>query len=619
MTDTESLNRELLLKYFPAVLQKLDHSLELPQVEILRTESVLIRNQEVIKFSRGDLSFLSQPPYKAEDKARAIISESLPEGDLLSDTVICIGISFVTLLRTLINERTKQIKSIIILEPDAHIFLEVLKKYDLSPVLRDIRVKLLVSSVANDCADALAQEIHPLRSRGWVLVLNPESYSFYRAFLEGFRERLTSVTTSLRLILNTTLRHSNRFVVNSFVNLANRPIAPDVSIFSGIATGLPVFLIAAGPSLERHLGVLQKYQKSCLTVCVGPAWKTLRAHSITPDFVVSIDPFDPNFTHFEGLAASTEWLVSDLANNCQIVENFGGKIVFCTSSDDQSEVFKELFGTKFTTVGTGGSVAHTAFNFCRLMGASKIVLIGQDLAYTGGISHAQGHTGRTSLAEDISTNPDAFREITAYGGTGKVTTNKQMDVYRLWYERLADKSDIVNATEGGARIDGVLEVPLCEMITKIADDADYPARLDEARRQIEEVSPTKLRRKGDVLKVSARQRRLLSELRAVRRKAEVCVKIMEELLNAADDGEPLKPLKERYNMAAKDLQAMSPALDLLLSTLLKNEVFVSKRNFSLFSEDERKHFETNFSLHTRLVTATKHAEELINLLVIKKG
>jgi len=619
VTEIERQNRSLLRQYFPGLTEKLEDAFRLNTQQPLSVETVVTRGTEVIRFCREGVAFFGEPPYHAGEKATGIINDSIPPEDVETDTIICVGSSFLTLIRDLLATRQGQIKSVIILEPDPEVFIQVIKTNDLSGILVDARLKILVSANPLDCADALAIEIHPMRSKGWTLVLNPDSYQFYRGFLDLFRGRLTSVTTTLRLVLNTTLRHSDRFLVNSFVNLANRPHSPDISIFSGLALNLPVLLIAAGPSLEKQLSLLAEYQSKCLMVCVGPAWKSLRAAGIVPHFVVSIDPFDPNYTHFEGLSAQSEWLISDLANNCQIVETFSGPLAFCVSSDDHGEIFHELTGRNFLTVATGGSVAHSAFNFCRLMGAGRIVLVGQDLAYTGGISHAQGHTGRTALADELSTNPDAFREIDAYGGVGKVVTNKQMDVYRLWYERLPDKADILNATEGGARIDGIVEMPLKDILYNLNADSEYEKRFASCVQKLIEVSSTNPMVDKPATQAASRRHKLLRELRRIRTLSTKCVEIMEQLLAAADDGKALDSLKTRYNKASRALVKIPRILDLLLSALLKNEVFVSHRNFNLFSENERKHLETNFSLHSRLVLATKSAEELIELLEMKKG
>ncbi|MGA0113838.1 MAG: motility associated factor glycosyltransferase family protein [Candidatus Nanopelagicaceae bacterium] len=619
MTDVEQHNRSLLDQYFPGILDKLHTALNQASQEPLSIETLAVRGKNILRFVRGPVALLGEPPYHPEKKAKEIVEEALSSSDGSLDTLICIGSSFVTLLRVLLQTRKESINSIIVLEPDPAIFSQVIKSHDITDLLTDRRLKLLVSSNPNDCADALASEIHPIRCKGWGFILNPDSYEFYHGFLEHFRSRLMSASTSLRLTLITALRHSDRFLGNAFVNLASRPAAPDVSVFAGIAEKVTTLLVAAGPSLENHLELLQKHQHDVLIVCVGPAWKTLRAHSIIPHFVISIDPFDPNYSHFEGLNAESEWLISDLANNCEIVEKYSGSIAFCVSSDEHGEIFSTLAGRSWTTVATGGSVAHTAFNFCRLMKAKQIVLVGQDLAYTGGISHAKGHTGRTTLADEVAINPDVFREIPAFGGQGRVTTNKQMDVYRLWYERLPDKSDIVNATGGGARIEGIREVDLTEIFANLEDVDDQSQAIDIAEAYLQGIPSSVTATRDEVRRRSIEQRRLLSEVRRIRAHSSKCLEIMEYLLDAADRGEDLNELKKQYNSVSSRIRSMSRSLDLILSTLLKTEVFVTHRNFNLFPSDERKHLETNFSLHTRLVNATRTAEELLKLFTIKKG
>lgn len=47
-------------------------------------------------------------------------------------------------------------------------------------------------------------------------------------------------------------------------------------------------------------------------------------------------------------------------------------------------------GYEFPNVVSGGSVSTEAFMIALQMGFKNIVLIGQDLAFTGGVSHTKG-------------------------------------------------------------------------------------------------------------------------------------------------------------------------------------------------------------------------------------
>jgi len=609
--STEEKNLAALRRHFPSVLDQLEESIQPKNGKEVSAETILIRDVPRLRFTTPSGAFFAEPPYQTQEKARQILTESLAESNPQADTLICLGSSFVTLIQVLLESPTEKIKSVIVIEPEPFVLRAAIKYLDFTGVLSDTRLKFLVNHDAAVCADSLASEIHPMQSLGWSIALNPDSYQFYKSFLYDFRARLESVSNNVRLNLLTSIRHADRFLINSFRNYSSHGHCPDVRIFRDLARGLPAVLVAAGPSLEKQIPKLKRLRDRLLMVCVGPAWKTLRMHGIVPHFVVSIDPFDPNYTHFEGLEARGEWLISDLANSCEVVNTFQGPIAFCVSNEQQKTIFEALRDRELTILETGGSVAHTAMWFCRLLGADPIVLIGQDLAYTGGISHAHGHTGRSSLETEKALNPEAFRTVEAFGGDGLVTTNKQMDVYRLYYERLPTKADLINATEGGAKIAGVREGCFDEAIASHLDSDSYSDLYSHFLSSMDRLDQSSRLTSSENERDYRARRELWEALKRTRNQAKKCVALMEMILDAADKGRPSERLKERYNLAIRKMTEMPPSADFLLSALLTNEVFVSQRNFNLFSGNERKHLETNYSLQSRIVSASNRALELI--------
>ena len=97
------------------------------------------------------------------------------------------------------------------------------------------------------------------------------------------------------------------------------------------------------------------------------------------------------------------------------------------------------------------------------------MLIGQDLAYgKGRNTHAKGHVTTTEEEEAM---PSEY--ATAYGGKGEVETMSVWNQFRQFFEVLITltKKDhkeisVYNCTEGGARIDGAIEMPFKELLKK---------------------------------------------------------------------------------------------------------------------------------------------------------
>ena len=103
----------------------------------------------------------------------------------------------------------------------------------------------------------------------------------------------------------------------------------------------------------------------------------------------------------------------------------------------------------------------TAVEVAISLGAKQVVLVGADLAFSGGTSHSKGtaevHHIETMKCEQIQ------------GLDGAVFTSNQLNIYRKWIEqRIVREKNVkfYNATEGGAIIKGMKNVKLSEVVKK---------------------------------------------------------------------------------------------------------------------------------------------------------
>lgn len=102
----------------------------------------------------------------------------------------------------------------------------------------------------------------------------------------------------------------------------------------------------------------------------------------------------------------------------------------------------------------GGSCAHLAVGLALHVGASPIVMVGQDLAYGEEGTHANGTVyDKKPLVEE-----DEDLLVKGYYG-GHVKTRKVWIEFKTIFENMFMTTDklIINATEGGARIEGTTQ------------------------------------------------------------------------------------------------------------------------------------------------------------------
>lgn len=114
----------------------------------------------------------------------------------------------------------------------------------------------------------------------------------------------------------------------------------------------------------------------------------------------------------------------------------------------------------------GISVTHFAFILAYHIGAPAIILVGQDLAFGGeGQTHSSG-----SVYDDLKVNLETETQVIyleGYDGE-KVPSQVTWRLFRDWYEIFLERYPtlLINATEGGAKIKGTVQLTLQEAMEK---------------------------------------------------------------------------------------------------------------------------------------------------------
>ncbi|AKJ52983.1 hypothetical protein CD56_00850 [Campylobacter lari] len=233
-------------------------------------------------------------------------------------------------------------------------------------------------------------------------------------------------------------------------------------------------IVSTGPSLIKQLPLLKEYANKASIICADSAYPILAKHNIKPDYVLMLERddvvikcFDNDFKEFDkGILFILASVVHQKAIEYLKRNNRQFMLVHRPLPFAQS-----LNMNDYGYLGTGMSVANMAYELAVKLGHKNIILIGQDLAYDeNGKSHPKDYVHGEAIENDRKEG--LF--ITAYGGNGKVETNKWWKVFKETFEKdiaLMNPLGIntYNATEGGARIEGSIEKPfkeLCENLLK---------------------------------------------------------------------------------------------------------------------------------------------------------
>ena len=211
-------------------------------------------------------------------------------------------------------------------------------------------------------------------------------------------------------------------------------------------------VVAAGPSLETVLPKMAEIKKHAVIVCVETALHAMLRTGVEPDFIVLTDPQYYAYKHIASLASPSSVLVCPLSVYPAAFRFKCCEILLCSEMFPVSTFFEQQLG-QFGYLGAGGSVASSAWNLCRMLGAKNIYFAGLDLSYTAKQTHIRGSSAEQSfhINEDrikglqkysagamFDANPEY---ATAYNGK-KVLTDTRMKMFAWWFE-----SNIASTTE----------------------------------------------------------------------------------------------------------------------------------------------------------------------------
>ncbi|WP_258359741.1 motility associated factor glycosyltransferase family protein [Moorella sulfitireducens] len=386
------------------------------------------------------------------------------------DTLIVLGVGLGYHLAALV-EKANEVK-IIAVEPA----VELLKYCFFNPALKNLEQtgKIIIFHHEQPLQNFLTAHIDQfLLERVKVIEYKPLERVFPQEFLK-YRREINDILFGLLCSLNTALRFSVTWTRNFFLNLAKVLTSTPVKSFYGVFQSKPGIIVSAGPSLNKNLSLLKEAKGKAIILTVGTALKPVLATGINPDIGVSIDGGKANFRHFEGIDTTGFPLLFDPIIYPRILEEYKGCLI--------ASVYFEIFQTWLQNLGyldpgqvrMGPSVANYAFDFALKLGLDPIIFIGQDLAFTGGNTHARG-----TVYENREPTKEKSRllEIEGFYG-GKVITDRSLHAMLQYIETqiamTANGRRIINATEGGARIKGTEVMTLRQAIDTYCQEPFNP-------------------------------------------------------------------------------------------------------------------------------------------------
>ncbi|TMQ16146.1 MAG: DUF115 domain-containing protein [Deltaproteobacteria bacterium] len=332
-----------------------------------------------------------------------------------------------------------------------------------------------------------------------------------RGELDAVVGRLREVLADLRIHRNTVRVFSRTWIEQGAANLSAIARWPSIAAVGDRFVGVPMIIVAPGPSLARNVGQLAAARGRAIIAAFSHSLRPVLAAGVTPDLVITVDPQDVRY-HFAGCDLSRTCLVNAATVHPALFDLPAQRFLTASANCAIDDWIFDGVGETAVLPG-GGSVATSALSLGLAWGCDPIVFLGLDLSFPGGAYYVSTSCDGAARAEvddrgvmQVAGWSDGFRAMKAAGGPGAVgertvelpgwdggvvPSSFMFSMFHRWFvDQLrgitaaggaADPCvTVFNCTEGGAHIAGMEHRPFAEVLAQLDQPIDVAVELDAA-------------------------------------------------------------------------------------------------------------------------------------------
>ncbi len=387
------------------------------------------------------------------------------------------GLGYAALL---LRERMLEPQRILLMGPSLSVFRAALQTVNLTELIHDPAVTLVVGAQPGAVRQAVLDHLIEFMANSVTAVEYPPVTGAFGEWAEAAKQEAQETLRFGQSGLITKFKDGPLTIQNLLGNLEAIASTPGLSAFGESLKNVPAVVIAAGPSLAKNMHLLKDMQDQFLLLAVDTAYELLVKNDIRPHIVVTVDPTELNLRHFHQDHYHGVWLLFDPEARPEIVNKFSKRLVAMTDKHDFFQWLDNQTGGK-GTIRKGGMVSQAGLYAAAYLACSPIILVGQDLALDReqGMTHI-GDTAncrRVGFVEGDRTKADVpnldgsqtSREplfwVDGVDGEPVPTVQSFLLYIRMLEEDVRRiPARVIDATEGGAKLDGTEIKPLAEVI-----------------------------------------------------------------------------------------------------------------------------------------------------------
>ncbi|MBW7956379.1 MAG: motility associated factor glycosyltransferase family protein [Deltaproteobacteria bacterium] len=412
--------------------------------------------------------------------------------------VLIFGLGCGHLLKALVEKGQKKV---VVYEPSPEILHGVLRQADLSDILA------LDDVFVHDDMQGVVAAVRSMDGFDDLLcyTTSPYKMSFPKEYLD-FLNKVNNAQVSNKVNIRTDVDSREAWIRNYLANIPQILACTPVDALRDRLKGVPLVIAGAGPSLHKNAHLLREARGKAVIIAAITAYKPLLKYGVVPDFIIASEKVDlPEYFAYDENDRETRLILGEVSHPGMFTREVKEKYVFFSPFMTLGSEHAGFFGSDYFPA-SGGSVTTAALDIGVMLGCSPIVFIGQDLCFGESGTHAEGgvyvaqdvrideEKGEVVIEEDYVTLSEkarsAFKLMWLKGVGGKPVPSKfDWVTFHQWFENylavMKKKGiplNVINATEGGAYIEGMEHVPLSQVLERyVKNEVSLDEIIDAAR------------------------------------------------------------------------------------------------------------------------------------------
>jgi len=459
-----------------------------PNIKISQLESNKLGFSYI--FNKEDLQISSQI-YPIEMSKRILEAEYADKKESINKATAAFLFVMDPFLCEQFMTRYDWFKKVYVVFPSADYLNTLCYYYDFTVLIKNDGFRPIVNNNISDLIKDI--EANLIQSEFIYSGLKMFSYSPFdkvsKEILSKSMESILQITSFMQTNFGTEFGLGELMIENELKAIDKIPKYPDASVFMDMLKGMPVVCVAAGPSLSKNIDYLYEIKEDVYIIAAASCLKPLLKKGIKPDLVTILDMQPAVIKYLEGIETKDLNIAIQLSSYHGIMDKIDANFIIAFDTMGSRQYLVEIvnrlgFETLTSSiVGGGYTVAFMSIFIAKSMGASEIILLGQDLAM-GETSHIEGATFTSKTEIETINGVKCFKvpshkigeyrylqviEHKGFFDDTTVLTTPQFDVYRKFIEKnIKDYNmlNIINCTEGGVYIEGTEHITLSDAYQK---------------------------------------------------------------------------------------------------------------------------------------------------------